>query len=87
MKNKLYLIILLLTIFIVVGFSLYSSSNKTLTLSTNTNILRKEYQEAVIEIAYQYYDAVKMKPNEVLITNGIIFGISILLYFEMKKLR
>ena len=35
----------------------------------------------------EFYDAVKMKPKEVIMTIGIIFALSILLYFGMKKVR
>lgn len=35
----------------------------------------------------EFYDAVKMKPNEVLVSIGIIFGLSIILYFMMRKVK
>ena len=57
MKNKTYILIVCLIIFIVLSASFISSSNKNLTLSANssTDTVRKKYQEAVVDTAYQYY--------------------------------
>lgn len=56
MKKKSLYIMIFLIIFVVLGFSYVSSSNKSLTLSADTTTsLRTKYEEAVVETAYQYY--------------------------------